>query len=133
MQVGEPDFYGRIDIGNFPQPRVIYRQPVVIQALPMGQMVREPIYLYVPPGHAKHWRKHCREYNACGRSTSCRIAGTTRNTCRAIGRATAAVTASVMVMTMASGTSMATAMATARATARATRMTEPNHLASETT
>ena len=20
-----------------------------------------------PPGHAKHWAKHCREYNACGR------------------------------------------------------------------
>jgi hypothetical protein len=20
----------------------------------------------VPPGHAKHWNKHCRKYNACG-------------------------------------------------------------------
>jgi len=20
----------------------------------------------VPPGHARNWRKHCREYNACG-------------------------------------------------------------------
>ncbi|MHB9119182.1 MAG: hypothetical protein ACYC2R_13045 [Burkholderiales bacterium] len=29
-------------------------------------MKREPIYLRVPPGHAKHWSKHCREYNACG-------------------------------------------------------------------
>jgi hypothetical protein len=27
----------------------------------------EPLYLRVPPGHAKHWRKHCREYNACDR------------------------------------------------------------------
>ena len=66
VRVGEPGFYGRIDIGNFPRPRVIYSQPVVIHAVPMGQMVREPIYLHVPPGHAKHWRKHCREYNACG-------------------------------------------------------------------
>ena len=29
-------------------------------------MSRLPIYLNVPPGHAKNWRKHCREYNACG-------------------------------------------------------------------
>src|SRR2546425_10235251 len=28
----------------------------------------QPIYLHVPPGHAKHWRKHCHEYNACDRS-----------------------------------------------------------------
>jgi hypothetical protein len=26
----------------------------------------QPIYLRVPPGHQKHWDKHCREYNACG-------------------------------------------------------------------
>ena len=65
VQVGEPGFYGRIDIGNFPQPQVIYPQPVVIQPVPVG-VVRPPIYLRVPPGHAKHWRKHCFEYNACG-------------------------------------------------------------------
>jgi hypothetical protein len=29
-------------------------------------MDRPLIYLRVPPGHAKHWGKHCREYNACG-------------------------------------------------------------------
>jgi len=29
-------------------------------------MDREPIYLRVPPGHAKKWSKHCHEYNACG-------------------------------------------------------------------
>jgi hypothetical protein len=23
-------------------------------------------YQQVPPGHARNWRKHCREYNACG-------------------------------------------------------------------
>ena len=66
VQVGEPGFYGRIDIGNFPQPQVIYPHPVVIQPVPVG-VVRQPIYLRVPPGHAKHWRKHCGEYNACGR------------------------------------------------------------------
>jgi hypothetical protein len=65
VQVGEPGFYGRIDIGNFPQPRLVYAQPVVIQPVPVA-VVREPIYLHVPPGHAKDWRKHCGKYNACG-------------------------------------------------------------------
>lgn len=63
ISIGEPGFYGRLDIGNFPKPQVIYRQPVVIERVPLE---RPPIYLRVPPGHAKHWSKHCREYNACG-------------------------------------------------------------------
>lgn len=64
ISIGQPGFYGRLDIGDFPQPQVIYRQPVVIErGVPMD---RPPIYLRVPPGYAKHWRKHCREYNACG-------------------------------------------------------------------
>ncbi len=65
VQIGEPGYYGRIDIGGFPQPQLIYPQPIVIQRVPVG-VVGEPIYLHVPPGHAKHWRKHCRKYNACG-------------------------------------------------------------------
>ena len=65
VQIGEPGFYGRIDIGDFPQPRLINPQPVVIRTVPMG-VVREPIYLRVPPGHAKNWRKHCGKYDACG-------------------------------------------------------------------
>jgi hypothetical protein len=67
VQVGEPGFYGRIDIGTFPQPQVIYPRPVVIQPVPVG-VARPPIYLRVPPGHAKNWRKHCNKYNACGQS-----------------------------------------------------------------
>ena len=64
VSIGQPGFYGRLDIGDFPQPQVIYRQPVVIErGVPMD---RPPIYLRVPPGYAEHWRKHCREYNACG-------------------------------------------------------------------
>ena len=63
VSIGQPGFYGRIDIGDYPHPQVIYRQPIVVERVPMK---REPIYLRVPPGHAKHWSKHCREYNACG-------------------------------------------------------------------
>jgi hypothetical protein len=63
VSIGQPDFYGRIDIANYPQPQVIYAQPMIIERVPMN---RPPIYLRVPPGYAKHWRRHCREYNACG-------------------------------------------------------------------
>ena len=65
VHVGQPGFYGRLDIGNFPPPRLLYPEPVIIQPVRVG-VVRQPIYLHVPPGHAKDWRKHCRKYNACG-------------------------------------------------------------------
>ena len=65
VAVGQPGYYGRIDIGNFPQPQLIYAQPVVIERVPAG-VVAPPLYLHVPPGHAKNWRKHCGKYNACG-------------------------------------------------------------------
>jgi len=65
VQMGQPGFYGRIDIGSFPPPVLVYPEPVIIQPVPVG-VVRQPIYLHVPPGHAKDWRKHCRKYNACG-------------------------------------------------------------------
>ncbi len=66
VSVGQPGFYGHIDIGNMPPPALIYPTPVVIVP-PPGHVVMEPIYLHVPPGHEKHWSKNCRKYNACGR------------------------------------------------------------------
>ena len=65
VRVGEPGFYGRIDIGNAPPPQVIYAQPVVIHPVPV-ELEREPIYMRVPREHEKHWGRYCREYNACG-------------------------------------------------------------------
>jgi hypothetical protein len=65
LSVGQPGFYGRIDLGNVQQPQLIYSAPVIIQAIPVG-VVRQPIYLRVPPGHEKHWGKHCAKYRACG-------------------------------------------------------------------
>ena len=59
-----PGVYGRIQIGNAPPPPVIYAQPVIIRP-PAVVVPRAPIYLYVPPGHAKNWGKHCARYNAC--------------------------------------------------------------------
>ncbi|MFZ2855245.1 MAG: hypothetical protein WAZ34_14205 [Rhodocyclaceae bacterium] len=63
ISIGQPGFYGRIDIGDYPQPQVIYRRPMMIERV---EIDRPPIYLRVPPGHAKNWRKHCHRYNACG-------------------------------------------------------------------
>lgn len=59
-----PGVYGRINIGNAPPPPLIYAEPVLIHR-PAVVVPRAPIYLYVPPGHAKHWGKHCARYNAC--------------------------------------------------------------------
>ena len=64
ISVGQPGFYGRINIGDFPQPSLIYAQPVIVQR-PV-RYAGQPIYLRVPPGHARKWSKHCRSYNACG-------------------------------------------------------------------
>lgn len=63
LSIGQPGFYGRLDLGNIPQPQVIYRQPIAIE---QATLERPPIYLRVPPSHSKHWRKYCHEYNACG-------------------------------------------------------------------
>ena len=62
--ISQPGVYGRIDIGRFPQPQVIVQQPVWV-ARPYRQAV-DPVYLWVPPGHQRHWRQHCGRYNACG-------------------------------------------------------------------
>lgn len=63
VNIGQPGFYGRIDVGGFPAPALIYPQPMMIER---GHNGRPPLYLRVPPGHAKHWRKHCHSYRACG-------------------------------------------------------------------
>jgi hypothetical protein len=59
-----PGVYGQVQLGNERPPPLVYAQPMLIepQAAPPP-----PVYLHVPPGHARNWRKHCREYNACNR------------------------------------------------------------------
>ena len=53
ITVGEPGFYGRLDVGGY-QPRVIYREPVVVERYYRNQT---PIYVRVPPGHQKNWNR----------------------------------------------------------------------------
>ena len=60
-----PGIYGRVDLGGAPPPPLVYERPVVIVREPRPAPA-QPIYLHVPPGHAKDWKKHCRHYNACG-------------------------------------------------------------------
>jgi hypothetical protein len=66
ISVGQPGFYGQINLGNFPPPQVIYSQPVIVQPEPAYEPV-EPIFLHVPPGYERHWERYCREYRACDR------------------------------------------------------------------
>jgi hypothetical protein len=64
ITVGEPGFYGHINIGDFPQPRLVYREPLIVDHV---HVIQSPVYLHVPPGHAKHWQDYCHEYGACNR------------------------------------------------------------------
>ena len=63
VSIGQPGFYGRLDIGGYPAPALIYPEPVIINPVPVAG---PPIYLRVPPGHAKNWRRYCYRYGACG-------------------------------------------------------------------
>ncbi len=66
VAISQPGFYGQINIGDFPRPAVIYAEPIWVQR-PRKVVYVEPVYLRVPPGHEKHWSKHCGSYQACGR------------------------------------------------------------------
>ena len=66
VSISQPGVYGRVDIGRFPQPQVVVTQPVIIQRQVMVVQAPEPVYMWVPPGHRKNWRKHCGQYQACG-------------------------------------------------------------------
>jgi len=64
INIGQPGFYGRIELGGYAPPPVYYTQPVIVER--QVRYVGQPVYLRVPEGHRKHWNKHCRRYNACG-------------------------------------------------------------------
>jgi|SRR5450432_3663096 len=59
-----PGVYGQVQFGSDRPPPVVYAQPMLIepQVAPPP-----PVYLHVPPGHARNWRRHCHEYRACDR------------------------------------------------------------------
>ncbi len=62
----QPGVYGRVEVGNPNVPPPVWRaQPVIIAPQPRVVEV-VPVYVHVPPGHARNWRKHCHRYDACG-------------------------------------------------------------------
>lgn len=63
INIGQPGYYGPLDIRDYGRPQLIYSEPRIIERV---STQRQPVYLRVPPGHAKNWRKHCSKYNACG-------------------------------------------------------------------
>lgn len=66
VNIGEPGFFGQLDIGDYPQPALVYPKPVIIEREPAGAHL-EPLYLHVPPGQERHWKRYCGRYSACGR------------------------------------------------------------------
>jgi hypothetical protein len=66
INVGQPGFYGQVMLGDFaPRPVLYAPQPVIIA--PRPHYAAAPIYLRVPPGHRRDWRRFCGRYDACGR------------------------------------------------------------------
>jgi hypothetical protein len=63
--INAPGQYGRIDINNYPQPRVVHTKPIIYAPSPVS-MHQRPIYLYVPPSHQANWGRYCGSYRACG-------------------------------------------------------------------
>jgi hypothetical protein len=64
INIGEPGFFGQIDLGNRPPPPVVYSAPVIVE---QQREAYPPIYLRVPEEHHRNWRKYCHQYNACNR------------------------------------------------------------------
>jgi hypothetical protein len=59
-----PGIYGRIEVRGPTPPPVIYSHPVMASRtrIPKGA---KPVYLYVPPGQVRKWKKSCAKWSAC--------------------------------------------------------------------
>jgi hypothetical protein len=64
ITVGEPGFYGQIDIGGYGRPSVIYGEPVVLAPRYRSYA---PVYVRAPRDHYRNWGRYCGRYNACSR------------------------------------------------------------------
>jgi hypothetical protein len=64
IRIGEPGFYGRLDVDDVGNPSVINAHPSLDRRAPPG-VAREPLYLRVPSSHRKNWHRFCANYGAC--------------------------------------------------------------------
>ena len=74
----QPGIYGRVAIGGYAEPPMVYApQPVIAVDNGYGEVVEEsvdaayatdqpPVYLWVPEYQRLHWAQYCREYGAYG-------------------------------------------------------------------
>lgn len=63
----KPGVYGRVELNKNSHPALVYADPHIV-VVDEHHHHKDPVYLHVPPGHAKDWAKHCHKYNACSRS-----------------------------------------------------------------
>ncbi|HET8747973.1 MAG TPA: hypothetical protein VFM98_20410 [Ramlibacter sp.] len=60
-----PGVYGRIEVrGNAAPPPVIYAEPVIANGS-LERVQARPVYLYVPPGQVRKWKRNCARWKAC--------------------------------------------------------------------
>lgn len=64
IRIGEPGFYGQLDIGGYGAPRLINTRPVTVVHRYRNP---SPLYLRVPVGHQRNWSRYCGRYDACYR------------------------------------------------------------------
>jgi hypothetical protein len=64
ISIGQPGFYGQLDIGGYGPPQVVYRQPVLVER---RNWYPAPVYVRAPAYQYGNWRRYCGLYNACAR------------------------------------------------------------------
>jgi hypothetical protein len=64
VSVGEPGYYGRVDVSDAAKPTLVSPRPVVVER---EHVVEEPIYVYVPSDQQRDWARYCGKYSACDR------------------------------------------------------------------
>ena len=65
IQLGQPNYYGGLNIQGFPNPQFYNYSPVLIQ--PLSPEYSQPVYLRVPLYQRQSWGSYCGRYNACQR------------------------------------------------------------------
>lgn len=63
VTIGQPGFYGRVDMGSYAPAPLVYGPPVLASG---GYYNGAPVYLRAPLNHRRNWSRYCHRYNACG-------------------------------------------------------------------
>ena len=59
-----PGVYGRVEVAHKPLPALVFEQAMFVERPDTAGRV-EPLYLHVPPEHARNWKRYCDKYQAC--------------------------------------------------------------------